>query len=81
MPSQQRAVITISVPPLTAKEYRKIAGEKGESISQLFREMFDLYKRQKLKEEFKSLQEYGAQRTKRLNLTEREIEKLIFEGR
>ncbi|MBI3752556.1 MAG: CopG family transcriptional regulator [Deltaproteobacteria bacterium] len=81
MPSRQRAVMTISVPPLTAKEYRKIAGEQGESISQLFRDMFDLYKRQKLKEEFKGLQKYGAQRAKKLNLTEREIERLIFEGR
>ena len=81
MPSQQRAVMTISLPSPTAKEYRKIAKEKGESISQLFREMFNLYKEQKLKEEFKELQEYGSQRAKRLSLTEREIEKLVFEGR
>jgi hypothetical protein len=81
MPDRQRVVMTLSLPPDTAKEYRKIAKSKGESGSQLFREMFDLYKRQRLKEELAVLQEYGSKKAKKLKMTEKEIEKLVFEGR
>ncbi|MBI5212972.1 MAG: CopG family transcriptional regulator [Nitrospirae bacterium] len=81
MQSRQRVVMTISVPSDTAKEYRAIAKSKGESISQFFREIFSFYKQQKLEGEFYKLQQYGAKKAKVLKLTEKEIEKLIFEGR
>lgn len=81
MPSRQRVVMTLSVPPDTAKEYRKLAKAKGETISQLFREVFSLYKEEKLKEEFLQLQRYGAKKVRELKITEKDIEKLIFEGR
>ena len=44
MPQRQRVVMTISLPPEIGKEYREIAKKKGESISQLFREIFNFYK-------------------------------------
>lgn len=81
MPSRQRVVMTLSVPPDTAKEYRKLAKSKGETISQLFREVFTFYKEEKLREEFFELQRYGAKKAMELKLTEKNIEKLIFEGR
>ncbi len=81
MPSRQRVVMTLSVPPDTAKEYRKLARAKGETISQLFREVFTFYKEEKLREEFFELQRYGAKKARELKLTEKDIEKLIFEGR
>ena len=81
MEKRQRVAITISLPPDTAREYREIANSKGETISQLFREIFDVYKREKLKEEFYALQRYGARRAKELKITEKGIEKLVFEGR
>jgi hypothetical protein len=81
MASRQRAVISISLPPGTAKEYKKIAQSRGASLSQMFREMFDLYKQEKLKAEFYRLQKYGVQKAKSLKLTEDEVEKIIFEGR
>jgi adenosine deaminase len=81
MQSRQRVVMTISVPSDTAKEYRAIAKSKGESISQFFREIFSFYKQQKLEDEFYKLQQYGVKKAKELKLTEKEIEKLIFEGR
>lgn len=81
MSTRQRVVISLSVPPETAAEYRKIARSQGESISQFFREMFEFYKREKLKKELYQLQDYGAAKVKALKITEREIEKLIFEGR
>lgn len=81
MPSRQRVVMTISVPSETAKEYREIAKTKGETISKLFREIFAFYKEEKLKEEFFEIQRYGSKKAKELNLTEKTIERLIFEGR
>lgn len=81
MPSRQRVVMTLSVPPDTAKEYRKLAKAKGETISQLFREVFSLYKEEKVKEEFLQLQRYGAKKVRELKITEKDIEKLIFEDR
>ncbi|GBE01660.1 hypothetical protein BMS3Abin08_01093 [bacterium BMS3Abin08] len=81
MEKRQRVAITISVPPETAQEYRKTAKAQGETISQLFREMFELYKEERLKEEFYSLQRYGARKARELKITEKEIEKIIFEGR
>lgn len=81
MEKRQRVAITISVPPETAQEYRKIAKARGETISQLFREMFELYKEERLKEEFYTLQRYGARKARELKITEKEIEKIVFEGR
>ncbi len=81
MPSRQRVVMTLSVPPDTAKEYRKLAKAKGETISQLFRQVFSFYKEEKLREEFLQLQRYGAKKVRGLKITEKDIEKLIFEGR
>lgn len=81
MSQRQRVIMTISLPPDIGKEYRKIAKRKGESISQLFREIFDFYKQEKLKEDFFSLQRYGVKKVKALKITEKEIENLVFEGR
>mgnify|MGYP001576267183 FL=1 len=81
MPSRQRVVMTLSVSPDTAKEYRKLATAKGETMSQLFREVFSFYKEEKLRDEFFELQKYGSKKAGELKLTEKDIEKLIFEGR
>lgn len=81
MPSRQRVVMSLSVSPDTAKEYRRLAKAKGETISQLFREVFSFYKEEKLRDEFFELQKYGTEKARELKLTEKDIEKLIFEGR
>lgn len=81
MSSQQRAVMTISLPPQMAREYRQLAREKGETASELFREMFLFYKQQKLKRELYELQEYGAGRVREMGISEEEIERIIFEDR
>lgn len=73
--------MTLSVPQSTAKEYRRLAKAKGETLSQLFREVFSLYKEAKLREEFFQLQKYGVQKAGNLKIGEKEIEKLVFEGR
>lgn len=81
MPTRQRAVMTISVPPAMAKEYRKLAREKGENSSEFFREIFTFYKQEHLIGEFRKLQGYGSAQARELTLTEDEIEKLVFSGR
>jgi hypothetical protein len=81
MGSRQRAVMSISLPPDTAKEYKEIAKAEGKTISGLFRDMFSFYKREKLKKEFYLLQDYGTEKVCDLKISEEEIERLIFEGR
>lgn len=81
MPSRQRAVMTISVPPAMAEEYRQLAREKGESASELFREMFTFYKQEKLRKDLASLQEYGTAKAREMKITEEEIEYLVFGDR
>ena len=81
MQSQQREVMSISLPPQMAREYRQLAREKGETASELFREMYQFYKQQKLKQELYELQAYGAGKVREMGISEEEIEKLIFEDR
>lgn len=81
MPARKRIAITISVPPDMAKEYETIARTKGETKSQLFREMFNLYRQEKLEEELYRLQKYGIKKAREMKLTEKDIERLVFEGR
>ncbi len=81
MGTRQRAVMSLSLSPDTAKEYREIARAEGKTVSGLFRDIFSFYKQERLKKKFCALQDYGAGQKKRLNITEKEIERLIFEGR
>jgi hypothetical protein len=81
MGTRQRAVMSLSVSPDTAKEYKEIAKMEGKTISGLFREMFFFYKQEKLKKEFFALQDCGVEKAKELNISEEEIERLIFAGR
>ena len=81
MQKRQRVVMTISVPPDLARECREIAKAKGETMSQLFRDMLLSYKQEKLKDELYALQRYGSKKAKDLEITEKDIEKMIFEGR
>jgi len=81
MTTRKRIAMTISIPPDIAREYEAMAKTKGETKSQLFREMFNLYRQERLEDEFFRLQKYGAKKAKEMKLTEKDIERLIFEGR
>jgi hypothetical protein len=81
METRKRIAITISVPPDMAEEYETMARIKGETKSQLFREMFNLYRQEKLEDEFYKLQKYGTKKAREMKLTEKDIERLVFEGR
>ncbi|MDI6890667.1 MAG: hypothetical protein QMC83_06995 [Thermodesulfovibrionales bacterium] len=81
MPTRKRIAMTISIPPDIAREYEAMARIKGETKSQLFREMFNFYRQERLEDEFFRLQKYGAKKARGMKLTEKDIERLIFEGR
>ncbi|MBN1615170.1 MAG: hypothetical protein JW950_11950 [Deltaproteobacteria bacterium] len=81
MGSRQRAVINLSLSPDTIKEYRELANAEGKTAGDLFRDMFSFYKREKRLKEYSALQDHGAGKARALNITEKEIERLILEGR
>jgi metal-responsive CopG/Arc/MetJ family transcriptional regulator len=77
-----RKVVSVSLPPEIAKEYEELAEKEAKNKSQLFREMFQLYKETALKEKFYKLQQYGTGLArKRGIIKEEDIEKIVFEGR
>ncbi len=78
---RKRIAMTISVQPDIAAEYEKMAKLKRETKSQLFRDMFNFYRQEKLENEFFKLQRYGAKKAKALKLKEKDIERMVFEGR
>ena len=82
MMKRRRVVLTISLPPEIADDYELLAQKEAKNKSQLFRDMFLLYKEQKLEWEFLELQRYGAKLAKRKGiLTEKDVERIVFQGR
>lgn len=79
---RKRVGMTISIPPEIAKDYERIAHREAKSKSQLFRDMFFAYREKILEQEFFDLQRYGAKRGKEKGiLTEKDVEKIVFEDR
>ncbi len=74
--------MTLSIPPEIAEDYEKIAGREAKSRSQLFRDMFLLYKERASQKEYFELQRYGSRKARgKRNLTARDLEKIVFEDR
>jgi len=79
---KRRVAMTISLPPEIARDYEKIARQEAKNKSQLFRDMFSLYKRKTSEQEFFDLQRYGARMAREKGiLTEENVERIVFEGR
>jgi len=79
---RKRVAVTISLPPEIAEDYERIADEEAKNKSQLFRDMFSLYREKTMEREFYDLQRYGARMARRKGvLTERDVERIVFEGR
>lgn len=75
-------VLGFSVPPEVAKDYERLAKQVGRSKSQLFREMIETYKAKRDEDEFFRLQARMARRARAKGiLTERDVERLVFEDR
>jgi len=62
MPVRKRIAMTISLPPDIAQEYEKMAKMKGETKSQLFREIFTFYRQERLEDEFSVSRNTGQRR-------------------
>ena len=79
---RRRVAMTISVPPEIANNYEKLARQEAKNKSQLFREMFLLYKTRTLEQEFYDLQRQGTRLArKKAILTEKDVERIVFEDR
>ncbi len=75
-------VLGFSVAPEIAEEYERLAQRQKKSKSELFRQMVENYKARVDEEEFFRLQARMARRAQKKKLfTEKEVEKIVFEGR
>lgn len=79
---RKTAVLGFSVSPELAKEYERIAEREGTTKSELFRRMVNSYKSEREEEEFFKLQRKMTRRVRSTGvLTERDVEKIVFEDR
>lgn len=75
-------MLTVSVPPESARDFEQIAEEEGRNKSELFREMLRVYRVWRETQRFESLQRYGAAQARRLGVQdEADVERLIREFR
>lgn len=76
------AVLGFSVNPELAREYERLAAQEGTTKSELFRRMIECYKTERDEEEFFKLQRRMARRAQKPRaLTEKEVERTVFEDR
>jgi predicted DNA-binding protein len=79
---RRRVAMTISLPPEIAENYEKLAQQEAKNKSQLFRDMFLLYKARTLEQEYYDLQRQGVRLARKKGiLAEKHVERIVFEGR
>ena len=79
---RRRVAVTISIPPEIAKDYEKLAQKEAKNKSQLFRDMSLIYKAKVLEQEFFDLQREGTRLARKRGIfTEKDVERIVFEGR
>lgn len=74
-------VISVSLPPESARDFDSLAKEEGRNRSELFREMLRVYQGWRDSRRFEAFQRYGAAKAKERGITEKDIERLISEVR
>lgn len=76
------AVLSVSLPPDSAREFERLAEHEGRNKSQLFREMLAVYLTYRETQTFESLQRYGASTARGVGVRdESDVERLIQESR
>lgn len=81
MPRKTR-VIRLAIPQGLKQEYETLAKELGKSKSELLREMIAVYKARQEQEELYRLQRRISRQLNRAKpFTEKEIDRIVFEGR
>jgi hypothetical protein len=79
---RRRVAMTVSLSPEIAEDYERIAEQEAKNKSQLFRDMFLLYKEKAREKEFFELQRYGARLARGKGiLTEKDVERIVLENR
>jgi Ribbon-helix-helix protein, copG family len=79
---RRRVAVTISIPPEIAEDYEKLAQKEAKNKSQLFRDMFSIYKTKALEQEFFDLQREGTKLARKKGVfTEKDVERIVFEDR
>ncbi len=69
---------TISLPPELAQAAEEMAREEGKTVSGIIQEALKLLRRQKLEEEFRSIQGYWSQKAREKGiLTEEDLERYL----
>jgi len=69
---------TISLPPDLARIAEEIAREEGKTLSGVVQEALKLLRKQKLKKEFKSIQNYWSRKAREKGiLTEEDLERYL----
>jgi hypothetical protein len=80
--TRRTKVLGFSVSPEIADEYERLAKHERRSKSELFREMIAAYKAKRAEEEFVKLQARMSRRARAQGvLTEKDVERLVFEDR
>jgi hypothetical protein len=80
--ARKTAVLGFSVSPALAREYEQLAEREGTTKSDLFRRMVSTYKADRDEQEFITLQRKMAGRVRKTGaLTEKEVERIVFEDR
>ena len=77
-----RKVLSLSLPQSLYNKYEKLAKRNGKTKSELFREIIRLYEQEKREEEFYKLQRRVSKAVRKKGIyTEKDIEKIVLEGR
>ena len=80
--ARKTAVLGFSVSPALAREYEQLAQREGTTKSDLFRRTVTTYKAERDDQEFFALQRKMAGRIRKAGaLTEKEVERIVFEDR
>lgn len=80
--ARKTTVLGFSVSPEMAEEYEKLAEQEKTTKSELFRRMIACYKANRGEEEFFKLQRKMSRRSgKDGMLSEKEVERIVFEDR
>ena len=79
---RKTTVLGFSVSPELARDYEKLAEREGTTKSELFRRMIQCYRAEREEEEIYKLQRKMARRARGAGiLTEKEVERIVFEDR
>jgi len=77
-----RTSVTFSLPSDLAAQFEKLAKVEAKNKSQLFRDMFVMYRQRKVEEEFFGIQRYGVRQARKKDvLTEDDVAALVLQKR